>query len=355
MRGVGRRRGPRPLRLVSLAEGRPHSQPEEVVDRQRVMVVKPTRAAPFEPGHDPDHPVREARQPPAEPQHHRANEAPFARPFAIAGELQAGGDIGMLSGEQDRRVAPGHAVPRQRGEILVVALVRHCLRTIAQLHARLHETEGNLVVLMAVQFECRVEGADFTKNIARQREVTGIHVPEAELVPRLCQPVQERIHAASPIVNDRRRGGIVGDGDWADNRPARSGRVGVAMGQQEAWGGLHVVVQEDDEMPFGKTAARITRRGPTLVRLPDRAEPIGGAEAVDHLLGAIVGTIDCHDDLILRRGHRLASEGFQRPPNRGAPLVGGDHDADPDGLRHTNGHPRLIRPFPRRCVRTSPL
>ena len=83
-------------------------------------------------------------------------------------------------------------------------LVRHGLRAVAELHAGLNETEREFVVLVAIKLEGLVEAADFAKNIARQGEVAAIHVSEAELVLRLPQPIQVRLHAATPIVNDGR-------------------------------------------------------------------------------------------------------------------------------------------------------
>ena len=89
-------------------------------------------------------------------------------------------DIGVQRGEDQGRAAAGCLLPRGCGEVLVVAVVRDCIRAEPQREAGTREPQRELEVLETVAVERLVVAADGEELAAVNGECAGVRLLPAE-------------------------------------------------------------------------------------------------------------------------------------------------------------------------------
>ena len=91
---------------------------------------------------------------------------------------------------------------------------------------------------------------------------------------------------------------------------------------------LHVVVQQDQQIPGGVANAGITGRCASAIGLPQGMQTKWSLKTGHHFAGAILRAVNGDDHLDLRRIDLLLEQGRQQALHRFTAAIGWDHNGD---------------------------
>src|SRR5262249_900061 len=151
------------------------------------------------------------------------------------------------------------AVRSERGKILSAVMVCHRRGAVLDPRPGREEPNQQLPIFIAVCCERLVEAANPEKQFTSKGNIAAVKVSQSESVVGTGKCFVLLSPHAGEIMGDRRRGGIEGDRDGAQNNTLVRALMGIQMGVKQFGNRFHIIVQQNEQLAAGDSNASIAR------------------------------------------------------------------------------------------------